>query len=156
LTQEFLQRVEFQEGLQQYLNAMELEVESVTISVETKMIINGNKYSFVVATPNQAVLSPEQQKYLDLYVSVPLFVYLNEDGQSTFVPFTPSLLASQTGIYIGTIGRPKTVRGAGLAHQVREDTFDSFFTITNVWENREKTRGSLQLELCARSVGPGI
>jgi len=70
---QFKESVEYKKGLQDYLNAMGLNDEIVKITEEVK-IINGKEYQFLVASPDQAKLTPEQQKYPNVFNSSPLFV----------------------------------------------------------------------------------
>jgi hypothetical protein len=78
---EFKESAEYKQGLQDYLNAMGLKVENV-ITLEEVKVINGQEHRFLVAIPDQTKLTPEQQKYADLFGAVPLFILSqNEQGE---------------------------------------------------------------------------
>jgi endo-1,4-beta-xylanase len=71
---EFIESAEYKQGLDDYLNAMRLEKENVAITEELK-VINGQEYRFLVATPHKKGLSNEQQNHLNLYESISLFLF---------------------------------------------------------------------------------
>jgi endo-1,4-beta-xylanase len=63
---EFKESAEYKQGLQDYLNAMGLEAEAVTIQMVQKEI-NGQQIDFLEVEPNQDKLTPLQQKYRAIY-----------------------------------------------------------------------------------------
>jgi GH35 family endo-1,4-beta-xylanase len=75
---EFKESAEYKQGLQDYLNAMGLEAGNVKVAEKTK-VINGKEYRFLVATPDQDKLTPEQKKYMDVFQPVPLFILLQDE-----------------------------------------------------------------------------
>jgi len=140
---EFVKSPEYTKVVNNYLNALGLVESSVLFSDETVNIM-GQEYRFLFANPDKLKLTEEQQKYIKLYEKYPLFMFrVNKDNEVQIIEFTPSTLATQTGIFVGTIGRPPEDKSEGvpMAHALRDGTYDSIFTITNVWASREKEEG---------------
>jgi len=100
---QFKESETFQEGLQDYLNAMGLERENVEIREET-IELNGQQYSMLVAVSDTSKLNETQQKYADIYQPVPLFIYAEnrQTGEWEWMAEPPlRLFAQEIGLQIG-------------------------------------------------------
>jgi len=75
---EFKESAEYKQGLQDYLDAMGLQEENVTITEEVK-VINGQEYRFLVVAPKKNTLTADQQLFVHFYEPVPLFLFLEGD-----------------------------------------------------------------------------
>jgi len=71
---EFTLSEEYQEGLQDYLDAMKLEAGNVEITEETR-VINEQEYRFLIAVPDINKLTDLQNKYQDVFSSTKLFMW---------------------------------------------------------------------------------
>lgn len=77
---EFTLSKEYQQGLQDYLNAMGLQEEDVTITEEVK-VINGQEYKFLVTIPDQAKLTPDLPLIADFYeLGTPFMIAKKEEN----------------------------------------------------------------------------
>ena len=76
--EEFKESAEYKQGLQDYLDAMGLQEENVTITEEVK-VINGQEYRFLEVTPKKNTLTADQQLFVHFYEPVPLFSFLEGD-----------------------------------------------------------------------------
>nr|QQZ02682.1 1,4-beta-xylanase [uncultured microorganism] len=92
---EFTLSKEYQDGVQDYLNAMGLEAGAVAIA-QTQKEVNGEEYRFLVATPDQTKMTIEQREYVDIYGEVPLFkcdeIERNLVGLKNFFSFGTSTI----------------------------------------------------------------
>jgi GH35 family endo-1,4-beta-xylanase len=70
---EFKESAEYKQGLQDYLDAMGLSSDVITITTEKKTINDSNRY-YIVVNPNVDKLDLDA-RYLDLYKPAPLFIY---------------------------------------------------------------------------------
>jgi len=81
---EFKESAEYKQGLSDYLNAMGLQEENVTIAQEQRSI-NGVDYLFINANPDITKLSEVQLKRKVVYGTIPIFVAIrNQEGNWEF------------------------------------------------------------------------
>jgi len=128
---EFKESAEYKQGLQDYLNAMGLEEENVTITEEVK-VINGEEYKFLVVTPDLSKLTPEQQEYIDVYETVPLFIWgQNKKGKWDWQEATLKELGEIKGILIGSFyGGNNTT---SLDFEKIAETIKKEFSLAGIW-----------------------
>jgi GH35 family endo-1,4-beta-xylanase len=95
---EFKESEEYKKGLEDYLNAMGLEAEAVTIQLVQKEI-NGQQIDFLEVEPNQDKLTPLQQKYIDVYKISPI-AGLGENGEWSIYSAYPRNLADLNNLIL--------------------------------------------------------
>lgn len=76
---EFTLIKEYQQGFQDYLKAMGLAFENVSM-YEEKIIVNNLEYHFIMANPNHERLPSTLKKYSKLYKEISLFRYHEKNG----------------------------------------------------------------------------
>jgi GH35 family endo-1,4-beta-xylanase len=74
---EFKESAEYKQGLQDYLNAMGLPADAVTVR-QVQKEINGEVYDFITITPDETKLTDLQRKYKEIFIPVTLFIYDKE------------------------------------------------------------------------------
>ncbi len=113
------------DAVRPYAKAMGLDAQKVVTEISYKQLNDkSNEKPFTIAVTKNGI---------------PL---LTRDQKGEWYKTTPSNLAPKLGFLVGTISRPPgTAPDANFWHSTKVGTFDNIMSITDVWANREKTRG---------------